>query len=225
MIKSLHAATLLVLAVGANPVHAVGEWGQEIFNDSFEDASTCSPQVVLPDGSTRNLLATANITYGTYPLSRNNLDMGLWDDIWGYNNTTSPQVPWPGVGGAAPVIRFFPRHAYIGAHFHTPASSGYNGHFSNPSFVIGPNIHMAISKRCGDFGAYLPTPGCLARDVPTADSNLVSWKFTANAPAGYCNLQPDSDYYVNIVITDPDTTVECPIDYPNCPVGTVSYHN
>ena len=110
MIKSLHAATLLVLAVGANPVHAVGEWGQEIFNDSFEDASTCSPQVVLPDGSTRNLLATANITYGTYPLSRNNLDMGLWDDIWGYNNTTSPQVPWPGVGGAAPVIRFFPRH-------------------------------------------------------------------------------------------------------------------
>ena len=225
MSRSLQATTLFVLAVAASPAHAVGEWGQEIFFDAFEAADTCSAETVLPDGSTRDFLAIANVTYANYSPSRNNLDISEWDNLWGYNDTISPQVPWRGVGGASPVIRFFPRNAYVGAHFHTPAVPNTYGHFSNPSYLVGPNVTMAISKRCGDFGAYLPTAGCLVRNVPTSDANLVLWKFTTNAPADWCNLQPDSDYFVNITISDPATTLNCIVEHPNCPVGPVSYHN
>jgi hypothetical protein len=84
---------------------------------------------------------------------------------------------------------------------------------------------MAISRRCGDFDDYMETVGCLARDIPTSDAVLVRWKFTANAPGSFCNLQPDTDYYVNVIIGDPASTDGCPAWSSTCTVGTVSYHN
>lgn len=225
MSKLYPIATALVLALGAQHGHATDLWGQEIFHDAFEDAGSCPSKALLPDGSKRSLLLHADITYGNYPQVRPFVDVRHWDNIWGYNNTVSPQVGWPGVGGAAPVIGLFPRTSYAAAHFHTPAASGSNGNFANPSYVNGPPITMAISRRCGDFDDYMETVGCLARDVPTSDSILVRWKFTANAPGSFCNLQPDTDYYVNIIISDPATTDSCTGGSATCAVGTVSFHN
>ena len=131
-----------------------------------------------------------------------------------------------GVGGSTPVITSFPRGGYICAHFHTVANAnGLLGNFSNPSLVQGPNLTMAISRRGGDFASDLPTPGCVAANVPTADSNMVRWKFTANAPGSYCNLQVDSDYYVNLMFTEAGSDVECFPEVPICRLGSVSYHN
>ena len=216
------AALFLAASV---PAAADDLWGQEIFHDSFESLDACPARIVLPDGSTRTRLPHAGITYGNYSQIRPNVDLGLWDNLWGYNNTTSPQVGWPGVGGAAPVVRLFPRNAYIAAYFHTPAASGHNGNFVNPSYVSGPPLTFAISRRCGDFRDHLETAGCLARDVPTGDAALVGWKFTANAPGSWCNLKPDTDYYVNIVISDPASTDGCSAASANCAVGAVSFHN
>lgn len=93
---------------------------------------------------------------------------------------------------------------------------------------------MAISTRCGDFTQALPTPGCLAdaaygelpwTGVPTADKPLVGWKFTPNAPGSWCNLQPNQDYWVNLMFANPLDFFNCNAAESTCVLGTVSYHN
>lgn len=185
----------------------------------------CPATITTADG-TRTLLTSSGVSYGVYPTQRPNVNLTEWDNIWGYNNTTATQpVAWPGVGGASPVIRNFQRDSYIGAHFRTGASTSVTGHFSNPSFAAGPNQTMAISTECGDFSAHLPTPGCLIQNVPTADANLLAWKLTSNNPTGSCNLLPNTDYYVNMMITDHLSTVECNATATTCNISAVSYHN
>jgi len=185
----------------------------------------CPTTITTSDGP-RTLLTTSGISYGVYPQQRPNVNVTEWNNIWGYNNTTaSSPTPWPGVGGASPVLRNFTRTSYIGAHFRTGSSTSWTGNFSNPSFAAGPNVTMAISTVCGDFSDHLPTPGCLTQDVPTADANLVKWKFTTNAPGSYCNLQPNTDYYVNMMFTDHTSTVECSAGLSVCNLSAVSYHN
>ncbi len=186
---------------------------------------TCPTTITMPNG-TRTLLTRSNISYGVYPAQRPNVDVSQWDNIWGHNSTTDTGTPWPGVGGASPVLGSFARASYIGAHFRTTSDTTRLGHFSNPSFVAGPNVTMAISTQCGDFSAHLPTPGCIATDVPPSDANLVSWKLTPNNPTGSCNLQPNTDYYVNMTFTDPAAIVNgCPSGATTCFIGAVSYHN
>lgn len=198
-------------------------WGQQIFTDRFDaDIDTCPQQITLPDGSARQLVTRASISYGVYQAERKNIRVTEWEDVWGYNDTraTTP-VPWPGVGGAAPVIRVFPAGGYLCLHFHTPADvASRSGTFSNPSYVAGPDVTMAVSALPGDFSAALPTPGCLVRNVPTSDGNLILWKGTSNAPGSWCNLQPDADYYVNIAFA-----LQTGCETSNCVIGSVSYHN
>jgi len=198
-------------------------WGQQIFTDRFDaDSDTCPQQITLPDGTTRTLVTRASISYGVYQAERPNVRVTEWDDVWGYNNAQSPQAtPWPGVGGAAPVIRVFPAGGYLCLHFHTPPDvASRHGSFSNPSYVAGPDVTMALSALPGDFSAALPTPGCIVRDVPTSDANLILWKGTPNAPNYWCNLQPDSDYYVNIAFA-----LRTGCERNSCVIGSVSYHN
>jgi hypothetical protein len=227
MRKHALEATTIVFAflLGGGNASAQGVSEEAVFRDAFDDPLACQPTITLPDGSIRHLLTLANIRYGVFPQQRPDVDVRQWDNVWGYYDTTSAQVGWPGVTGSLPVIPAFPRDAYVGVHFHTPPAATNSGYFSNPSSVLGPAIDMSISRGCGDFDAYMETAGCIARNVPTSDSNLVLWKFTANNPSASCNLRPDTDYYVNIVITDPATTNGCAAASPTCPVGVVSYHN
>lgn len=185
----------------------------------------CPATINTADG-TRTLLTSSGISYGVYPPQRSNVNVTEWNNIWGYNNTTATTpVPWPGVGGASPVLRNFGRSNYLGAHFRTTASTSYTGNYSIPSFASGPNVTMAISTQCGDFTDHLPTPGCIAADVATADANAVQWKLTSNAPSSWCNLQPNTDYYLNMMFVDHASTVECSAGLPNCNLAAVHYHN
>jgi hypothetical protein len=222
---------LLALTVMCSPALAA----DRLFADSFEAPSSCAATITTPIGP-RTRVTVADVSYGVYQAQRRGIDLREWDNFWGYNNTTSPRVGWPGVGGASPVIRVFPRAGYLALHFRTPdlpAAASMTGGFSNPSFVAGPNVIMAISTHCGDFERHLPTPGCVVHresagadpwsGVPTSDANLAKWKFTPNAPGSQCNLQPATDYYVNVTLANDAT--DCPIPRTSCVVGVVSYHN
>lgn len=208
------AALLLATAVSGTP--------DTIFRDDFQ-ALECPFTIDTAEG-TRSLQTRANVTYGIVQAQRPNVDLSEWNNIWGHGNATDGVTPWPGVGGSSPVITKFGRSRYIGAHFRTPASvSGLSGGFSNPSFAGGPNVTMAISGMCGDFDEFLPTPGCLKTQVPTSDANLVQWKFSSNAPSSWCNLQPNTDYYVNVMFSDPASTVECSRNSIYCTLAPLSY--
>lgn len=205
-------------------------WGQMIFNDGFENPFTPQRRITLPDGTFRTLQQFSNISYGVYPAERPHVNVTTWDGLFAYNNTTSPPVGWPGVGGAAPVLRDFGRYNYIAAHFKTPADiARWNGGFSNPSYIAPPDpskptmrllVTFAISRYPGDFSRGLVTPGCIARNVPASDVALVQWKGTSNAPGSWCNEPPSTDLWVNWIISDPS---QCP--RPICLTGSVSKHN
>ena len=188
-------------------------------------ALAASPDYVFADGfdsacwvQGRTLVSRTTITYGVYPQpKRENATVATWDGLWGFNNAGSAlPVPWPGVGGAAPVV-YLRRGDFLCSSFTTsPLVAGLNGSFKNPSYVAGPNVTFDIVRQNGT----LPMPGCRAVNVPTSDANLVQWKGTPSAPASWCNLLPSTRYYVRQYFTDPAACKAA-----TCPLGTVSYHN
>lgn len=228
-VTSSKATAKTFMKVTSTTASTADSWNNVIFRSTFDDLSKPSSRIVLPDGSRRDLLTRGTITYGVYQAQRNNVNLLEWNNIWGYNNSTAPSpVAWPGVGGSAPVMRSFKSTSYISAHFKTGSNTSLNGFFSNPSYIAPPNpdaperkllVTMSISRYPGDFSIGLPTPGCLVRDAGS-DSNVVLYKFTTNAPGSYCNLQTNTDYWVNWVISHPEGC-----KFPMCLTGTVSYHN
>ena len=181
------------------------------------------PAVAHTPWGDRALVTRASITYGATGQRARILDITTWDGLLGFGETSTEAVPWPGVGGAAPVIRAFPRNGYICAKLRAPANvSTRLGGFSNPSYLraLSPTLTMSISRNGGDFAGGLDTPGCLVRNVYAADANLLQWKGTTNNPTGSCNLQPNTDYYLNITFGDaPGCSTAA------CALGVVSYHN
>ena len=53
----------------------------------------------------------------------------------------------------------------------------------------------------------------------------MKWKYSPNAPQSWCNLEPDTDYYVNFMLTEQDSTEQCAATAHTCVLGTVGYHN
>lgn len=175
-------------------------------------AGNCPATITAADGP-RNLLTTSDVRYGTQSGTRMNVNLSEWDNVWGHG-TGSPTegiTPWPGVSGSAPTILAFKRDSYVGIHFKTPVSPapGTAGTWFNPTSNPGPNLTMAISTQCGDFTNHLPSPGCRVENVPTADAPMVYWWFGTTFPNTSCNLQPNTNYYVNIMQTDKASTLEC----------------
>jgi hypothetical protein len=211
--------TLVLLAASASGNAAPPPWGQVILHDSFEDIKTCPVKITVPDGTTRTRLSLSNITYGVFPGTRPSVALTEWDNVWGHNSPNDGVTTWPGVTGAAPSLKDFSRTSYVALHFKTPATvpPGSAGRFVNPTAMGGPNTTMAFSTQCGDFSMHLPTPGCIALNIPTGDYSMIYWKFTATSPNATCNLQPDTDYYVNIIQSDTDSHVECAGS--TCPVS------
>ncbi|MBA8886140.1 hypothetical protein FHW12_000331 [Dokdonella fugitiva] len=183
-----------------------------LFSDGFDVNAWACSDPIAPDGVPRTRLVLSDVDYSAqhWPV-RYRVAMTEWDNVWGHNSATDAVTPWPGVAGSAPTLRWFRRTSYVALHFRTPVDPfpGLASRFVAPSANAGPNLTMAISRGCGDFRLYLPTPGCLAENVPTADVPMVYWQFADTSPATACNLQPDTDYFVNIMQTDPTSTLEC----------------
>lgn len=213
--KSLILAAIIATSASAAPVGS-------IFRNGFDPPIPpgCPATITVVDGTTRTLLRSGRVTYGPIGVRARVADLTTWDGIWGHGSPTDPVTAWPGVGGAAPVIRAFPKNAYVCAKFTTfPVMTTANsGSFTNPSYVNGPNLTMAITKTPAAIMQGLPSPGAIQRDVPTSDANLVSWKGGYNAPASWANLEPSTTYYVVLYVTNPasvtgTTTLVGPVSY------------
>ena len=142
---------------------------------------------------------------------RHAVDLTLWDNIWGHISESDDVTPWPGVPGTSPTIWTIGKTQYVGALFHTTSSLGLSGHYVNVSYGRGPNLDMSISPTCGDFtgGGQL---GCVKTNIPSDGSALVSWRM--HDPSSFwCALSPNTDYYLNVRFTDPNTTG------PGCVIG------
>lgn len=207
--KGIAAVGLLFVATAAMAQQAEPDG---LFADGFDVNALACRDPIAPDGVSRTRLVLSDIDYSAqhWPV-RYRVALTEWDNVWGHNSATDAVTPWPGVAGAAPTLRGFRRTSYVALHFRTPVDPlpGLASRFVAPSANAGPNLTMAISRGCGDFGLYLPTPGCLVENVPTADVPMVYWQFADTSPQTACNLQPDTDYFVNIMQTDPASTLEC----------------
>jgi hypothetical protein len=215
---SIPLFALLVVSVPASAIPP--PWGEVVYTDAFESLDTCASTIVAPDGLERTRLLFSDVRYTAFHYLRPSVHLTEWDNVWGYNNgLPGPPVAWPGVTGSSPIISGFGRWSYVALHFHTPAVPlpGLAARMVNSSSAGGPPLTVAISKRCGDFQQSLPTSGCLRRDVPHSDETISYFKFTLNHPELVCNLEPDSDYYINIMLSDPASAPGCPGGI--CPVG------
>lgn len=224
---------LLALFVGA----ASAATPDPLFKDGFEYNSTpCAAVVIPPDGVARTRKLSASVSYGVYQTARQ-VTLLEYESMWGYNSAVGPVKPFPGVGGASPVINGMRNTEYVAVHFHTPKAPGnLTLQFKHPSYIGIPvnynrqYLTMTISQQCGDFTlAHSPTHGCLRAMVAAADNPLVYAKFTTNAPDSWCNLRPDADYYANIMFSHPDVMCKATNGggngVPLCPMGTVEYNN
>lgn len=184
-----------------------------IFTDDFEVVDLgCQAAVTTTDGN-RNLRSISEITYSAQPYlgTRHNVDVKEWENLWGYATPTDTQHAWPGVNGAGPVLESILMHDYVGAHFHTPAdSAGSYGSFIYPTNYGGPNIDVVISTRCGDFDYNSENTACSVQNHPSDGQVAMRWWVKQGNRNFYCNLQPDSDYYLNIRYTNANSsTSEC----------------
>ena len=196
----IHIAALLLAA-------ATSQTSDSLFQDGFNGgyAYSCPESIATPTG-TRTLRHTSDIIY--LPNAghvRHGVTVTKWDNIWGHITELDGITTWPGVAGASPTIESLGKHQFIGAKFHTPPDMLPNlrGWYKHVMYGGGPPIDFAISRLCGDFDT---AAGCSATNAPANDNTMVSWRANGTTTAYQCGLAPDTDYYVNIRISNPNVT-------------------
>lgn len=147
--------------------------------------------------------------------TRQNANLTKWEEIWGHQTTTDAAIAWPGVLGASPVITNFGRNNYIAAKFHVgDVPLTLNGAYTNVSNFGGLDITTSISTQCGDFDP--AQVGCKARSAPPSDESSTYWRMQ-NPTSFYCQLSPNTDYYLNIKHTNPaQANANCAAGSPTC---------
>ena len=178
-------ALLLAASISADP--------DDIFRNGM-DSDSC------PEGR----IVQSDILYGDVTLT--DVDVTLFENLWGSAAGSSPPTPWPGINGSTPMILDFTKTGYLAAKFHTaPDSPGtLTGMFKYSSWpFVGPSLDVSVSEQCADFPA--ERTSCAWVNVANQDQPFLYWRFWGD-DVFHCRLQPDTDYYVNIRLSDPTTT-------------------
>jgi hypothetical protein len=209
LLESIMKLSLAVLAALSMPVQAATP--DFIFHNGFEDPASC-----VVAGLTR--INLSDITYGPYshPV-RYAVPVTEYNNIWGHNTATDGTTPWPGISGSGPVLQDFTRRNFLAAHFRTGADTTRTGTLYT-TYAATLDIDLAISTQCGDF-TYVP-PGCLRRDVSRNGGLLASFTFATNNVTK-CALQPNTDYWLNMKYSDPNSTTGCAAGAEYCPLASV----
>jgi hypothetical protein len=198
---SAYATGTINLSINGTSYCAVAQSGNA-FTGVIAGACTTPPPpppTTCPDG--RQTAGSIEF-YGcgtNCPSTLSGQDLTRFETIWGrYAPGQTPAV-WPGAHSYIYLLNF-PRSKYIAAKFHTPASGGpTSGWISMPEYFAA-DMAMSISTSCGDFGP--ANISCFTPSVAT--HGIVRWTFGANTTG--CHLQPNTDYYVNVKLANPNQT-------------------
>jgi hypothetical protein len=153
----------------------------------------------------RDRLSVADVGYGVLPNGiRFGVNFSEHDNIWGYNDASQASImePWPGVTGSSPHFSMS-RTGYFGAHFRTTAAAPAPGYFLYGNYGGSIPISVSISRSCGDFSGDPAIDGCYVYNHPSDDASILRWEFGEGISPYRCRLQPDTDYYLNVMFTDP----------------------
>jgi len=200
-------AAFLLLASAVGPYDPV-------FHGEFELPTTC-PNTPLTRLVVSNIAYQGDGTNGTRP----NVDMTLFDNIWGHADPYDDVVSWPGRANSSPVINDFGKTQYLAARFHVPDNAvpslfGWLGH---TEYMYGQDLTSSISTYCGDFRP--SSAQCFLESI--SGQTLTRWR--ASTSQSMCVLQPGQDYYYNIKMTDPTRpSSTCPQTADVCRIGTLN---
>ena len=200
------SAALLVLAAAAP-----GAVYDPVFHGGFEQSSSC------PAG--RQLYSDIGYVGDNNSGDlRYHVDVTEWENIWGHATPYDSTAPWPGRGNSAPVIADFGKTTYIAAHFYVPpgAPLTWLGWITHTDYNYGHNLTAAISTECGDF-----SPSARACYIEGMSGlPIVPWRTNTGS---FCRLQPNTDYYLNLRMTDPDEPSQtCSHNADVCAIGTAN---
>ena len=116
------------------------------------------------------------------------------------------------------MIADFGKYTYIAAHFYVPSGTPVTwlGWIVHTEYNYGHNLTAAISTSCGDFSP--SAQACYVESV--SGLNLVPWRTNSG---NFCRLQPNTDYYLNLRMTNPDEpSSTCSHGAEVCAVGTAN---
>jgi hypothetical protein len=194
---------LLPLAVMCSCAHA----GDKIYADGFDvGGSAC---VEDPE---RTRMLSIGVGYSVSNIGNLLADTTQFQTIFGRGSVLDTiTYPFTGVSGSGPVFHWIFSHQYYSGLFHTPASGRYTGSLSfqsndsrgcrnrngSPGPCGQPFYDVSISSQCND---YSDTATFVALHAYSDGMPSLSWSlgFTET------DLRPDTDYYLNIRMTDPN---------------------
>lgn len=195
---------LLLLAVLSPCAHAAVD---EIFADGMDTVSTA-----CVDDPQRIRMGNITVGYSVWNVGNLPVDATQFQPIFGRASVNDPvTIPFTGISGAGPVLHWIYSHQYYSGVFHTPPvgryvgslafqsndSRGcfdYNGH---PSVCGQPWYDVSISRTCNDYSG---SAAYVSNNVPSDGQPHLRWSM------GYVtgDLQPNTDYYLNIRMHDPN---------------------
>jgi hypothetical protein len=192
---------LLPLAVACSCAGAA----DRIFADGLDSGGSC---VTDPH---RVRMFTTTVGYNVHNTGSLAVDATQFETIFGRASVSDPStLPFPGVTGTGPVFHWIFSGQYYSGWFHTPPTGRYTGSLAfqsndsrgcvnvngTPGPCGQPYYDVSISRQCNDYG---DSATYAVLNAPSDGSPHLGWSM------GYVSgdLEPDTDYYLNIRMHDP----------------------
>ena len=192
----------LPLAAAFSPcVHA----DDVVFQGSMEYSTACVPD------ATRTRMSTINVGYSVSNIGSLTVDATEFEGVFGRASVYDPTtLAFPGVSGTGPVFHWIAPYMYYSARFHTPpgghwiGSLAFQSNDSRGCYNVGgsrgrcgqPYYDVSISHTCNDYSS---SASYAHTNVPSDQLPHLGW----SQGYGDFDLSPDTDYYLNIRMTDP----------------------
>ncbi len=164
----------------------------------------------------------ADVCYSYGPANcANSTDVTKFENFLGRSTPGDTPVVFPGKQGFA-IFKNMQKTQYIAMKFVAPSTPlNWWGKTWKNSTTAGPNTDSSISSTCGDFQ---PANQWCSNANVVPGGTVAQWKLPAYTGPSFCPLVPGQTYFLNIRITDPNTTHhDCSGSV--CNVGLQNNHN
>jgi hypothetical protein len=130
------------------------------------------------------------------------LDFTKW--IWGYDKVRSVYLPFPQVHQDLRILAI-PKAGYVAIPFRTDDRSPFRLTSKNDDRV--PQLTLAISREPGNFGGLPGDAGSVVQGAWSDGGPLINGKVIGAPSTAGAELQPNTDYYINVKATYPDRVI------------------